>query len=454
MRSVVKKEMRFGLGLVLACVPWFPVGCSGQELKAQGGTEVLLGEPPRIVVKGLMPNEVVTLHSFRQVTTYKPPDYKGNLSLAHAHAQFVADSAGRIDVDTAAPVKGTYAVADPLGLLWSGEKEDWKELGLQSSASVLIKLERNGAIARQLMLQLTDGADRLNVQVISEKGLNGVFARPKQSSGPLPAIVLLHGSEGGSVEEARQNAIRFAGLGYAALGLNYFSWREIPGVPKALVNIPVEYLDTARTWLASQPDVKTDHVSLWGSSKGAEFALVAAANLKWVDRAVACAASSVVWSGFGRPPQPGEVYSSWSVAGTSLPFVPYENYDEVIQGRLSAGGEHRRSLAKASRETRNAARIPIEKSDARFLLLGSTRDNVWPSAEMTKELEATMRAANKENRVEAIVFEDAAHFICGTGEEPQRISPVVNPEGNNPTPEATASASERAWRATKQFLQR
>lgn len=449
-----QSRLRCGFGLALTCMAFFPGKCPGQKLEAQGGTDVLLGESPRIVVSGLMPNEVVTLHSFRQVTTYQPPDYRGDRSLAHAYAQFAADSAGRIDVDSATPRKGTYAGADSLGLLWSGEKEDWSENRLKSPGSVLIELERKGAIAGQLTLQLTDGADRVDVRVVSEKGLNGVFARPKRGAGPLPSILLLHGSEGGSVEEARRNAIRFAGLGYAAFGLNYFSWRGMEGIPKALVNIPVEYLNTARAWLASQADVNTEHVSLWGASKGAEYALVAAANLKWVDRAVACAPSSVVWSGFGRPPEPGEVYSSWSIARKSLPFVPYENYDEVLQGRLSAGGEHRRSLAKASLDTRAAARIPIEKSDARFLLLGSTRDNVWPSAEMTREIEATMRAANKGDRVETLVFDDAAHFICGTGQEPQRISPVVNPEGNNPTPEATARAAEQAWRATKRFLQR
>jgi hypothetical protein len=69
--------------------------------------------------------------------------------------------------------------------------------------------------------------------------------------------------------------------------------------------------------------------------------------------------SSVVWSGFGRDPMPGEVYSSWSVQGHSLPFIPYDNYSDVLQGRLSAAAVHRRSLEKASPTDRAAARIPV-----------------------------------------------------------------------------------------------
>ena len=211
--------------------------------------------------------------------------------LAHAHAEFQADSEGRIEVDITAPIKGTYQGADPLGLLWSGEKSDWTDMGLKSSSNVLIRLG---------------------------------------------------------------------------------------GLPKALVNIPIENFTAARTWLSRQANLTTDQVAVWGVSKRAEYAMVAAANLNWIDRVVACVPSSVVWSGFGREPLPGEVYSSWSVSGRSLPFIPYDNYTDALEGRLSAAAVHRRSLEKASKKDREAARIPIENTGARILLLGATQDHVWP----------------------------------------------------------------------------
>ena len=422
--------------------------CQGQELKATAGAEVLLGESPGLAVTGLKPKERVTLHSYRAASA-------SPRVLAHAYAEFEADSRGLVQVDTTPPIKGTYQGADPLGLLWSGEKMAWIDIGIKTSRSVVISLERGGVtVAASLTLQLTDGQDRVDVQDVAEAGLNGAFAKPKNATAPIPTIILLHGSNGGSTSEARAPAIRFAQLGYAAFSLNYFSWTGLGGLPRALVNIPIENLTAARAWLSRQPGVTTDQVSVWGVSKGAEYALVAAANLPWIHRVIACVPSSVVWSGFGRPPIPGELFSSWTVKGRSLPFIPYDNYDDVLSGRLSAGAVHRRSLAKLSNADRQAARIPLENTGARILLLGATRDHVWPSGDMTRDIAATLRAAGKGEQLTARVFEDASHFICGTGEELQRITPVVNPEGGNPSPEATARAAAQAWAETKRFLAR
>ena len=199
-----------------------------------------------------------------------PPSYAGKRFLAHACAQFQADSESGIEVDHTAPVQGTYDGVDPLGLLWSGRKSAWSDMGLNSNRSVLIRLERAGVTTGDLMLQLTDGADRVDQQVVSGKDLNGVLAKPKNVTGRLPAIILLHGSNGGSVEDARAQAIRFAQLGYAAFALNFFSWPDPGSLPRALVNIPVENLTAARVWLSHQENVETDLVAVWGVSKGAE----------------------------------------------------------------------------------------------------------------------------------------------------------------------------------------
>ena len=439
--------MKFLLAIVIA-IACGSQSCFGQELKVTSEAEVLYGESPRIVVTGLKPQEPAILHAYREARFYTPGTNKATRVLAHAYAAFQADSTGRIEVDRTAPINGTYVGADPLGLLWSGERMEWRDMGLKSSRSVLIRVERTGTASAELTLQLTDGKDRVDVQVVSEKNINGVFARPKNNSKPLPAIVLLHGSNGGSVEGSRSDAIRFAQLGYAAFALNYFSWADLGSLPKGLVNIPVENITAARTWLSNQPNVETDRVAVWGVSKGAEYALVAASNLKWIDRVVACVPSSVVWSGFGSGMVSGEVNSSWSVNGRRQPYIAYDNYDDVLEGRLSAGAVHRRSLEKASVKDRAAARIAIENSDARILLLGATRDHVWPSAEMTRDLERALVESNKAKHLTALVFEGASHFICGTGEETQLITPVVNPGPASccppPTPTAATAFSSMA----------
>ncbi len=416
-----------------------------QTIEVRGGTTLISGEVPRLFITA-KPEEKVLVESYRVTSSFQPGTYDSVKCLAHAYATFVADKQGRIDLDTAVPLGGTYAGADPLGLLWSGERVEWAETGVKPG-EVLIK-----AGTASLTLTLTSGRDRVELTDVNEKGLNGAFAKPKGAAKTLPAILLLHGSEGGSQEDARASAVRFAQLGYAAFAVNYFSWAGLGDIPKALVNIPVETLTRARDWLGTQPGVSMDHMAIWGVSKGAEFALVAAAYLPWVERVVACVPSSVVWSGFGRAPAEGEVLSSWQFQGKSLPYVPYENYDQVLQYKLSAGAEHALSLSKATEQQRAAARIPVEKSNARILLLGATRDHVWPSGQMIPEIEKAMRAAGKADQLKAFVFPDASHFICGTGAELQRIQLVLNPEGHNPSPDATARAGAKAWAETKAFL--
>ncbi len=430
---------------------------------------VLDGDSPHLLVSGLRPGEIATVHAFRKATAYTAGSYVGTSVLAHAEVAFAADSTGRITVDSAVPLSGTYSGADPLGLFWSGTRLPLDgdaaepvthELHLDGTNEMLVRVEAPSIGDKhwaEAKLHLTDGADKVEVQQIALPGLNGAFARPKdQSIKPLPAILLLHGSEGGSKDSARATAIRFANLGYAAFALNYFAWPPagLTGVPQAFVDIPVEGLATARTWLMQQHGVDADHLAVWGASKGAEFALVGAAHYPWIDRVVSCVPSSVVWSGFGRPAAAGEVYSSWSIDGKGLPYIAYDNFQDALDRKFSSAFVHQRSFAKASAQRQAAARIPIERARADILLLAATNDVVWPSGVMADEIEKALSSTPTQAKVHSLIFPNASHYICGTGSEPRRINPVHKPEGDDPSPEADAHAAELGWKATEAFLRR
>ena len=168
-----------------------------------------------------------------------------------------ADAGGTLAVDTAIATEGTYVGADPLGLLWSGTalplagdpaRPVTQHVLLADSADLLVRVDTasaHGAPWLETRLRLTDGSSSLSVEDVDTPGLVGVFARPKATPGkPLPAILLLHGSEGGTRASARETAARFARLGYAAFAVIYFAWpgTGVDGVPHALLNIPVETL--------------------------------------------------------------------------------------------------------------------------------------------------------------------------------------------------------------------
>lgn len=462
---VWKSFVRCGIAFC-ACLFYASLSLAAVVISPAPGTAVVDGDPPHIAVEGLAPGTKITVHVFRQASVYsslRAPE----VAIAHAEAVFSADTRGRVDVDEAMSIDGTYTGVDGLGLLWSGVRMSaggepgraiTQGVDLANTADLLVRVETasNPEHWNEVHLRFTDGADAVTVQDVTAPGLAGAFARPKTLAGTerFPAILLLHGSEGGSPEGARATAIRFARLGYAAFAVNYFAWpyAGVKGIPQALVNVPVETLAAARDWLSRQHDVSAETVAVWGASKGAEFALVGAVRYPWIDRVVACVPSSVVWSGFGRPPGDGEIYSSWSIGGKGLPYIPYDDFSDVAKLKWSSAFVHQRNYDAASEDQRAAARIPLERSRASVLLLAAEKDVVWPSASMTRQLEASLRAAGAKDRERSIVFPNASHYICGTGSEPRRLSAVHRPEGDDPAPEADAHAAANGWAATKAFL--
>ncbi|HKS21697.1 MAG TPA: acyl-CoA thioester hydrolase/BAAT C-terminal domain-containing protein [Thermoanaerobaculia bacterium] len=66
-----------------------------------------------------------------------------------------------------------------------------------------------------------------------------------------------------------------ASHGYAALAVAYFG---IAPLPDDLDRIPLETVDRAVAWLRAQPSVDPKRIAIWGGSKGAELALVAASR--------------------------------------------------------------------------------------------------------------------------------------------------------------------------------
>jgi len=441
----------------------FAALCYGQKapaLVAGSGSVVPHGESPRLAVTGVAPKETVVIHSFRMARAYGADRSQSTPVLAHAFAELVADSKGTINVDQAVPLRGTYGGADPLGLLWSGEKSiPVDDVKLSSEDEVLFRLERKSRVVAETRITLNNGEDRVEIEEVKAVGLNGAFAQPRNGSSPYPAIILLTGSGGGTVGGARALAARFAQLGYGAFALNYFAnpSAHIEGVPQDLVEIPVETVDKARAWLRNKPNVDAERVALWGLSKGAEFALVAAAHYEWVDRVVACVPSSLVWDGFTPTPPLPAGRSSWSFQGRPLPFVPYDRdlFEDSMRGKLSGFAMRQRSLERVSESTLEAARIPVEKIRATLLLLGAGNDEVWPSGDMVRRIEDELRRAGHSNQVSALVFEGASHVsVFGVGDEMTRINPIIKPEGGSPTPDACARAAAKAWAETKRFLER
>ncbi|RZJ38436.1 MAG: hypothetical protein EON86_15735, partial [Brevundimonas sp.] len=119
---------------------------------------------------------------------------------------------------------------------------------------------------------------------------------------PKPVVVILHGADGNDEASTRFGPI-LARMGYAAVGLPYYSpnWGEygpppkFPDLPGSFIDIRVDQIATLRDTLRGMPGADVSRFGLFGASKGAEFALIAASRYAWIDSVVAYAPTDVVW---------------------------------------------------------------------------------------------------------------------------------------------------------------
>ncbi len=453
----------------LALLPGQPSHAAELSVPSLAVTQsVLDGENPGIKVSGLRPNEVVRIHALRSLDKWQSDggQWKRIRQPLHAYADFAASESGSVEVDSATPLKGSYTQPDPLALLRTGYRFgdpalrdvrafDREPLDTSPEDRVYLKLERAGAVVAEIYFVLKGVADGLVFQEATGPGWHAVYARPSNGTKLLP-LITLHGSEGGSVDKAHGRAAQFAAKGFAVLAVNYFtqSYEPISGVPTKHIDIDVALIESAWNWLKARPEVDPTRLGVYGVSKGAEFALLAATQYEWITSVVAVVPSDVVWEGYGEEAGQATRRSSWSIGGKPVPFVPLFSFDPKQEGLYRTSTERYERSRHFYDDRVAAARIPIEKIKARVLLLGSDRDEVWASGEMSRNLAERVAVNNKSGQVEVKIYPKAGHQIAGTGTFPIRLygEQLLDADAKDIVAEGVAAAD--AWRRTVRFLRK
>ncbi|HTU11152.1 MAG TPA: acyl-CoA thioester hydrolase/BAAT C-terminal domain-containing protein [Allosphingosinicella sp.] len=427
--------VRFAIVLATICIAAAPAAAATLSVRPVYRP----GETADLIVNGLRPGERIRIHSWRRFSRSERDPATGQWSMRlrvmHGWADFRADRRGTVAVERARPLAGTYPMADGLGLFWSMRLADDPVVRDAATAAatpaetaleerrVDFRAQRGNGETLAAALAFAPMRPGTFLARVQRPGLVGVFAAPPGARA-LPTLIFMHGSEGADVGRAREAALGFAEQGFTTLALLYHRrpWQQATeGVADFHTNTPVEMLQQARDWLATRPEADADRIGLIGNSKGAEFAMVGAATYDWVRAAVGCVPSDVVWEGDTAHAPAGQA-SSWSRADTPLPYVPLHPW-------VDADGDFRpdnffdnteryvRSRRDRPREAA-AARIPVERSRARLLLLGGDRDEVWASGAMSRAIVTTMRRAGRGGQAEALTFPRAGHQICGDGTFP------------------------------------
>lgn len=438
---------------------------------------VVWGSEPVVRVSALPPRQAVRIHLFRMFSHWvtDDPSQRSGWHQApqplHAWVEARADGHGAIDLRRFVVREGTYHGADAYGLWWSGRKAGDRLLagaavpGLDPAAlkdgENRLVVTRGDAVLAQAAVKMAPPPG-LTVTPVARGALNGAYAAPADGR-RHPALILLHGSEGGGRDDARAIAQRFAGQGFAAFALNYFAWdlKGVAGVPNAHVNQPIELLATVRDWLAAQPQADVTRLGVYGHSKGAEFAAVAAVRLPWIKAVAACVPSDAVWEGYGigdarNRPEPGRVaptlMSSWSWRGEPLPYIALPPADDRSRYFDNTAYYEARRMADPAAAAK--ARIPVETAAAHFLWLGGGRDQTWASGAMAKANDAALRRAGRGGRSELHVYDKAGHAICGDGSYPTRLWEDDSADPRRPDLDAAGRATVDGWRRIVAFFRR
>lgn len=192
-----------------------------------------------------------------------------------------------------------------------------------------------------------------------------------------PLLVGLGGAEGGNAWASpawRKQRDRFIEQGYAVLALGYFG---APGTPEKLDRISLDGIHAAIIEAARDPRVDGRCIAVIGGSRGGEAALLLASHYPDIDAVVALVPGSAVFaSGTDAMVTP-----AFSLHDKPLPFVPvpWSATGDLITGNL------RGAFEKMMRDTEamERAAIPVEKINGSVLFVSATRDETWPSREMS-----------------------------------------------------------------------
>ncbi|WP_235851584.1 acyl-CoA thioesterase/bile acid-CoA:amino acid N-acyltransferase family protein [Heyndrickxia camelliae] len=369
-------------------------------------------------------------------------------------ASFRANEAGCIDIKNQTPFEGTYKSADGMGLFWS-MKRVHKAEGISDSSLAPRFLGLDFYVDDQLIKTFTLKRRFIGKNVvrkeIRQNGLVGTYFYPVDGI-KRQAIIYLGGSEGGLME--RKPAL-LASHGFAVLGLAYFGKEQLPS---ELIEIPLEYLQTAIKWLLSQAEVdERKGIKLIGISKGGELALLAASMFYEVSGVVGIVPSSVIYPGLGS-----KFSSSWSYKGNPIPFldkqIPEHILDENHRKHMQAIPIQYRNFYRARLSQiveKQDAIIPVERIKGDVLIISGEDDQLWPSDIHGDMIMERLRKASFPYGFEHLKYRGAGHSFyiphwptanCTVGGYGQ----IKMDLGGNP--EKAAFAQSDSWQKILSFL--
>jgi pimeloyl-ACP methyl ester carboxylesterase len=342
-----------------------------------------------------------------------------------SEATFLVDARGTVDLSVAAAVSGSYSGVSPMGIFWSmalaPEQANGRTIFVKENVEPNIvtfeAVSRGEVIARAEIVRRFCAVDTTtrelkipNPEANADTVVGKLFI--PAGPGPHPAVIVLSGSGGGFDNDKAAGLSRH---GFATLALSYFG---VPPLPSWLHRIPLEYFEAALDWLVAQPEIDSNRIGMFGISRGAEAAMLAAVQFPRVRAVVGWAPSSTVWAAGGEDKTTREIIPCWTWRGEPLAFAPLPLKRFMWQSAFPVAVMKRPvmfvNLFRAALRNRAAverAAIPIEKIGGPVLLVSGGDDHLWPAGEMAEALVSRAKHYKFPHAIEHLHFPRAGHML-------------------------------------------
>jgi dienelactone hydrolase len=410
----------------------------------------LQDQPLRIRLVGFQPSSLVRVSASMTSRT--------NVTW-RSWATFVADGNGGVDISSAAPRDGSYRGISPMGLVWSMIRDGTAPTPgpsrrIRDPVTIDFLAESDGRTAAASAERHLAGPGVTFRQLEPNSTLRGGWWLPA-SPAPHPVIIVLGGSGGGADHE---RAALYASHGYAALALAYFG---APGLPRGLVNIPLEYVGEAIRHAQSFARPRNNFIAVDGISRGGELALLVGATFSEVGAVVSIMGGGLVMGAFGdREPGDDRPPVAWRFNGVAVPNLfdgnlladwsflkPGQRIDSLVPGYLSA----MRDSAAVERAT-----IRVERIRGPVLLVTGKDDRLAPRFELAEIARRRLEAHSHPWPFQHLGYDDAGHAIAPPY-QPTTAASFVHPVSKEElslggTVEGRARANEDFWPKVLAFL--
>lgn len=217
--------------------------------------------------------------------------------------------------------------------------------------------------------------------------------------GKRPLLVALGGSEGGNAwanDRWRKQRERFLDQGYAMLAVGYFG---TPHSPEHLDRISLDGIHAAILKAAQDPRVDGRCIAVIGGSRGGELALLLASHYPDIRAVVAIVPGSAVFPALTQAMNtPG-----FSFHDKPLPFVPvpWSATPHLLVHDLR--GAFDKMVANTA--AMEAAAIPVERINGAVYFVSASRDEFWPSQDMSDAMMARLKRHGFAHPAEHLVVE-------------------------------------------------